>query len=118
MNKFKHYGTKPTSIDEFTEWLKNRERFTNSTGSFRGEPYDGHGIYQGWLANDQYRELKTAPNIDYLIRSYQTVMAWHDDNGWHQFQGSFSRTTTGHQSEISWALSALGKLGEPVQSAA
>lgn len=110
MKHFKHHGQNWTSWHELAEWLNEREPFKNSTGSFRGEVYDGTGITQGWLSSDDYWAIVKA-EPDYLIYSYHTVMAWHDKHGWHSFDRKFSRTTTGHQHEIALALDVLsGKI--------
>lgn len=85
--------------------LANRITFQNSTGSLRG--YAGRGESAGRLAGADRDAFDAAwSEIDYIVFSYQTPIAWHTPKGWHVVEQKFSATTSNHQSQVRRGLSA------------
>lgn len=62
-------------------------------------------LYRGWL-NDREAEAYDAAreDIDYVVISYQTPIAWHTREGWFICDRTFSAMTSKHQSHIRAAV--------------
>lgn len=43
-------------------------------------------------------------NLDYVVYSWETPIAWHDDYGWHNPPVKYSATTSAHQSVVRLAI--------------
>ena len=78
------------------------------------EPFKTHGALSGdvsafgtlgQLGYDEreawYRDVN---DIDYVVMSYATPIAWHTPNGWHVVTTKFSATTSRHQTTVALAL--------------
>lgn len=64
--------------------------------------------HTGQLSGDALDSYWQSVNsIDYVVYSYATPIAWHDDKGWKVVQDKFSVTTTLHQSAVSQALHGI-----------
>jgi hypothetical protein len=72
----------------------------NSTGSFRGEPFTGTvPPRQAWASDAEHAELVRhvkAGELDYVIYSYATVVAYRAHGVWHVTSTRHSSTTSKH----------------------
>lgn len=99
-------------VDPIDERLRDRLDFHIGTRSFRGEAGDPGPGLAGWLPED-WREQwrRTRYQIDYVVWSYQTPIAWHlgADDTWVVPNVKYSPTTTTHQTTLERALVRLGE---------
>lgn len=87
--------------------MRNGEPFRNNGGSFRGEPMaPRHGamVHTGRMPTEHARGLAAASALDYVVWSYGTPIAWHDEDGWHVPATSYSVTTSQHQGTVRRAI--------------
>ncbi len=73
-------------------------------------PFETHGALKavnssegiGQLnANEYHLFINDVNDIDYIVYSYATPIAWHSrSNGWHKVSQKFSVTTSRHQSSL------------------
>lgn len=91
-----------TRRTDFAPILAAREPFANGTGSLTGAPGGGHPDASGWLAgNDLFAWQHDARDVEYVVRSYATPIAWlRADGTWYEVAQKFSRTTSCHQGLI------------------
>jgi hypothetical protein len=81
---------------ETAEAIRDREPFTTS-GALWAVPGD-HGtgrLPEPWLA--QYNAAWLARELDYVVYSYATPIAWHTAAGWTFPDVKYSPTTSHHQ---------------------
>ena len=84
-----------------TEFIKARETFNGSNMSGRKSPTGDVGRLPGAWRDVYYH---TVNDIDYIVYSYSTPIAWHTNDGlWFVPGITYSATTSRHQS---YALSA------------
>ncbi len=99
--------------------MGSREPYENTAKAIRArEPFKTNGSLQGGdivgalsetgdLRGDallRYQE-DWAKNIEYVVMSYRTPIAWWTrEGGWVRVSGTFSLTTTRHQSLVGGAL--------------
>lgn len=85
---------------EFRPVLLAREPFKTSGNlySLREAPW----ISPGRLSREYLISVRKA---DYVVYSYGTPIAWHNEDGWHMPDVKYSVTTSRHQSRIRTALS-------------
>ena len=96
MKQYFTHGASRTDFRTLAEWLKAHEPFKTANGNFHGgiwEDYPGRldedPIYRG-----EYMRRGAAGQIDYVVYSYQTPIAWHDvDWGWIDPGHGYSQTT-------------------------
>lgn len=65
----------------------------------------GHRFATGWLpvvVRDHL--LNDSDDVDYIVWSYDTPIAWHTTDGWTFVDYSFSSTTSKHQARLLMAL--------------
>lgn len=89
--------------------IRNREPFQVKSGSLSGETvYDGRvSGFSRFLTTSEKARLADVTTADYAVYSYWTPIAWHDADGWHVFDRSFTPTTsTRHLPVIRKALGA------------
>lgn len=97
------------NIQNTYDAIRNREEFNANSprDNLVGEYPNSYGrFYLGWLSEmwqDDFTE--TYDDIDYVVYSYATPIAWHMKSGeWVYPPVSYSPTTTGHQSVVRTAL--------------
>lgn len=99
--------TRPSRRQSYMDWrvawstvLDNLQPF-RSSAAISGD--SGSGGSTGILPGDWAGVLHARrDSIDYVIRSYDTPIAWHDrELGWVMPACKYSRTTTRHQSIVS-----------------
>lgn len=82
------------------EAIMNREDFRTS-GALSGESeptYSSAGYLRG---ADLERFLNDRPWIRYIVRSYDTPIAWWcPERGWYKVRAKFSPTTSKHQGNL------------------
>lgn len=122
MKTFKSYGKGRTHFTELAAWLAGGEAFSNQTGTLSGapveplkreawqaDPYVGR-LYESTQWKNQYVADTRAGLVDYVIRSYDTPIAWHvRENGklkarWVQPDIKYSLSTSNHQGRVATAI--------------
>lgn len=100
---------------EVLDVIKSNGEFDTPSNSFSGKHYDPDCArlpIQGWMNHANYGRLEMhhkMHGINYVVRSYNTVIAYRTNNGhWHFPTQDYSKTTSRHQGMI---LSAVGVLG-------
>lgn len=90
---------------DYVSVLRNREPF-RTYGALYG--YKGNAGTLGYLP-DPWREqyYADANDIDYVVLSYATPIAWHTPTGWTVPDVRYSVTTSKHQGRIRTAVSQL-----------
>lgn len=95
--------------------IKSNSEFHTVTQSFTGKHYnpdDARLPIQGWMNNENYGRLEMhhkMHGIDYVVRSYKTVIAYRTTKGsWHFPTQDYSKTTTRHQGLIMFSVGVLG----------
>lgn len=53
---------------------------------------------------DQFTEAVTEHELDYIVMSYNTPIAWHDSRGWTIPADKYSPTTSAHQNIVRRAV--------------
>jgi len=88
--------------------LCNLRRFENSTGSLYGHPVARNSYGYGRL-NDAERDALDSDehDIEYVVFSYATPIAWYTRRGWYIVGQKFSATTSCHQGQVSRGLAAF-----------
>lgn len=88
------------------EAIRDREDFRTS-GSLMGEETGSMGRWSsGRLSGPDLAVFdEQCPDIDYVVFSYSTPIAWHwttpdGTEGWHVVDQKFSSTTTKHQGNL------------------
>jgi hypothetical protein len=85
---------------QIPEAVRNREAFTNSTGSLRGMTGNGLGQHLTGYLNDEERKRFLSDafhGITYLVVSYDTPIAWECKPGdVYKVSQKFSVTTSHH----------------------
>jgi hypothetical protein len=107
------YGKGRTSWQDFRDVITAFESFTISSGAFHGNPVllgEGVYIHMGQMPNDERDNFRAiGAEIDYVIYSYVTPIAWHVSGaGWFRTAAGHSNTTKRHMGQlcgIPWAIS-------------
>lgn len=84
------------------EAIRDREDFRTS-GALYGESTGALGTYDsGRLSGPDLHQFRLdCRDIDYVVWSYRTPIAWHKTDGaWHKVSQKFSSTTSKHQSNL------------------
>jgi hypothetical protein len=69
------------------------------------EGHEGGPRAHGWLSGTQFGEtLKSLKNPDYTVKSYNTPIAVHHEEGWYYPDVSHSPSTAKHQSIVRRAI--------------
>lgn len=97
------------SWTQFLEPIRHLEPFDTSTGSLFGVLLPAGMLsrpHPGRLSEEWIGDLKR-PDVDYVIVSYQTPIAWHHstDDEWVMPEDRYSTSTSKHQGRIRTALS-------------
>jgi hypothetical protein len=86
--------------------IRDREDFRTG-GSLYGESTGRMSAWQsGYLSGDDLDQFRLDMlNIDYVVMSYSTPIAWHwtgedGSTGWHVVAQKFSATTSKHQGNL------------------
>lgn len=88
--------------------IRNREPFKTHGALAGGPSILGH---LGMLGHDDREQWYADVNdVDYVVTSYATPIAWHTPRGWHVVAQRFSATTSRHQSTVSRALGEYGAM--------
>ena len=69
----------------------------NSNGTFTGEPFTGEVPAQEWATDDEHAELLRHiqnGDLEYVIRSWDTVVAYRAHGVWHVTTTRHSQSTT------------------------
>ena len=102
-----YYQHKRKSTHEVVTCVKRNESVSNHTGSFTGEPVSGISYADtGWMPKEWASEFKRearAGDIEYIVWSYWTPIAWRTAKGWTIPRVSYSTYTGRHQSSL-WSL--------------
>lgn len=114
MKQYRSQGRPRTDGKTLAKWLDSNEPFTNGTGHFRGIYYLGNAtnneLVQAWLPPDEWAAFKLRSNgIDYVVLSYNTIIAYRWCGMWYQPDCQYSRTTTKHQNMLGWAIQEVQK---------
>ena len=96
---------KPTRTGVRNAWwyISNRKAFTTH-GSLSGttEPPPLGGRLSG---NERKKYNDDYPDMDYVVVSYSTPVAWHTpDGGWYVVKEKFSQTTSRHINIVRMSL--------------
>lgn len=95
---------------QFVTPLEKREAFTTH-GSLAGGPVNGYGmIERGQLSLGWWTILMDEPELDYIVWSYRTPIAWHSRNGWTMPHETYSVTTSKQQGRIRTAIDYLNNM--------
>jgi hypothetical protein len=95
---------------QVSQLIANRTPFkAGGTGtgaaSFRGgSAYDNYNTTGALNETEKDNYYHDVPDIDYVVYSYRTPIAWHTPRGWHIVAQKFSVTTTRHQSAVRAAV--------------
>ncbi len=107
-NVYRAHGRQPTSRETLAGWLDNREPFSNGNGTFHGRRATGNvltGRMPGGPGSERVRWFCSDVDIDYVVFSYATPIAWHAvKHGWIVSEDKYSQTTTQHQTAIRVAV--------------
>jgi hypothetical protein len=82
--------------DEAVQRIANRAEFQVRSGSLSGREQNPGPVHYYATAYHTRREQNILANVttcDYTVFSYSTPIAWHDADGWHVFDRSFTPTT-------------------------
>lgn len=85
-----------TNLHDAATKIANRETFkgNNLVGVERPN-------YAGWLSGDERRLfIEQVADMDYVVYSYGTPIAWHTPTGWYKVAQKFSVTTSRHQGRL------------------
>jgi len=100
------YGKGRTSWIDFRDVILSGEAFTISSGTFYGGPvkpgYAAH-LEMGRMPNNEREIFRAlAPEIDYVIYSYATPIAWHERGAdvWHLTEAGHSNSTKRHKGKL------------------
>lgn len=85
--------------------IANRVPFETGGALSGGEIWASVGRLQGAEIS---RFHDDRDEIDYVVSSYATPIAWHTPKGWYVVAQKFSPTTTTHQDVVRLALSEKG----------
>lgn len=99
-----------TRRTNFAPILRHGWAFTNTTGSLRGIPAHGACVRAGygWLNGDDYDQwVQDRDDVEYVVLSYDTPIAWRTSRGWHVVAQKFSATTSCHQGLIRRGLADI-----------
>jgi hypothetical protein len=81
-----------------------RQPWKNNGGSMRGEPLSPHSSPSyGIMPSDEadaLRALVRTGDLDYVIYSYATPIAWHANGEWTFSSTRYSPTTSQHQGRL------------------
>ena len=77
--------------------IGKREPFKNHSGSFRGESAKYVDTAWSRLPREWQDMAREAEDVDYVVFSYNTPIAWHHANGWTIPDTKYSITTSKHQ---------------------
>lgn len=87
--------------------IRNNDEFHNYSGTFKGVHWDADHAElpgKGKMPESDWNTLKRVHDqydIDYVVYSYRTVIAYRDTHGeWHIPDVHYSPTTTAHQNVI------------------
>jgi len=86
---------------EVAEAIRDRVPF-NTYGALRAEEIVHPYVHSGRLNEQETADLNCdLPQIDYVVWSYSTPIAWHCEDGrWHRVAQKFSMTTSHHQGKL------------------
>lgn len=102
--------TDPSGSDKAGMAMDNAVPFRNSNRTFRGEPMSprsGALVFSGRMPHEDAERLADATGVDYVVWSYSTPIAWHDEQGWHVPDARYSPTTSQHQGTVRVAIAKL-----------
>lgn len=87
--------------------IETNQEFHNTTNNFRGVHWNAEHAAtpsRGQMPTAEYNRLAmhhALVGVDYVVYSYETVIAYRNRNGvWYVPSVKYSRTTTGHQLDI------------------
>jgi hypothetical protein len=91
--------------------IDDGDDFHNNGGTFVGRKWAAGDIpSKGQMPIDEYRIMSSVhmtDRIDYVIWSYNTVIAYRASGVWYQPKAYYSNTTSFHQSRTRTATSQL-----------
>lgn len=91
----------PAHIRKFQDMVRTRQEF--SAGNVTGMSYAANG--SGKLNFEWTMALYASVPIDYVVYSYGTPIAWHNESeGWTVPNVKYSQSTTQHQKAVRRAL--------------
>ena len=100
-----------TNIRDARPLIRNREAFAAGGNAYGESNFRGGFLIEdgtGRLNAEEAMEYSVAMlSIDYVIRSYGTPIAWHNDNGWYVVEQKFSSSTSRHQSAVRLAIAGI-----------
>ena len=76
--------------------IARMEDFTSNTGSFRGSSVS-YTPSPGRMPSAEAEKM-AGHNVDYVVHSYNTPIAYHHAGGWEYPDVSYSSSTSKHQS--------------------
>lgn len=106
------FTAKKSSFRELADLLMADKAFHNSGKTFTGETWGYHALpQQGRMSNAEYLVLADRNGfepIEYVVRSYGTVIGYRWMGTWYVSGAKYSVTTSAHQSKFATAVSTLG----------
>jgi hypothetical protein len=75
--------------------IARMEDFKSNTGSFRGQKVSFNPS-SGRMPSAEAEKM-AGHNVDYVVHSYATPIAYHHEGGWEYPDVSYSSTTSKHQ---------------------
>lgn len=90
-------------IRETRQAIRDRVPF-KTHGALSGDKFNGYGDTGRLNTEERNRWYADVNNVDYVVMSYSTPIAWHTDAGWYQVAQRFSVTTTRHQTQVRLAI--------------
>lgn len=99
---------------ELRDVLAEHKPFQNSTGNFRGEPWDKPwmpSITNSRQSPDECQRFERhwrTSELTYIVWSYNTPVAWRTGRGeWFVTETNYSKTTARHLGKLRTAIAAL-----------
>lgn len=111
MRKSILYPAKVSRWDVLRDIIERGDNFHNNGRTFTGQNwFAGDVPSRGQMPEDEYRALiadHMFNSIDYVIRSYKTIIAYRAGGKWVMPEVNYSRTTSFHQTRAFTAISQL-----------
>ena len=111
MTKSVLYPAKTSRWDVLRDIIERGDNFHNNGKTFTGENWEHAWLPAiGRMPTDEYETLKQHHadlDIDYVIRSYNTVIAYRAGGKWFTPDVRYSVTTSFHQTRAFTAISQL-----------
>lgn len=105
------FAAKKSSFRDLADLLAAGKDFHNNGKTFTGEVWGRTELpAQGWMTDLDYTMMvrrTVLDKIEYVVRSYQTVIGYRVAGNWYVSAAKYSPTTSQHQSKFAAAVSVL-----------